>query len=191
MKILVVVLSLITFSINLWSQDKSNPIKREGFILGLSAGGGVISISDKGQENPFDKAQGGISLPNLKFGWMLSEHMAILGSFTGITYTFEGEDRSFDAFMPSVQYWIKDRWWLNGGVGLAMDFPAFYEDTDSEGEDFHFGCAAAISTGYEIHRKNNFAIDLQSKIHLGRVFMENDQHRDGAAFSLGIGFNWY
>ena len=135
--------------------------------------------------------QGGISLPNLKFGWMLNDRLALMATLPGMIYDFEDHDRSFEAFIPSLQYWVGDRWWVNGGMGLAMDFPAFYEVEDIKNEEWNFGFAVAVSTGYEIIQRGNFAIDLQSKIHLGRVFLDNDQHRDAAAFTVGIGFNWY
>lgn len=185
--LLMVVLILCTFS--LFSQNINKTVERKGFVIGLGLSGGVISISDSDQEIPFDDAQGGFSLPNLKLGWMLNERLAILATFPGMIYEYEGKDRSFDAFMPSVQYWVKDRWWINGGIGLAVDGPALYEDLD--GEDWNFGCAVAFSTGYEIVQKKKFTIDLQTQLHLGRVFLENDQHRDGVAFSVGLGFNWY
>ena len=67
------ILILLTFAtITAFGQDKdSKEIQRKGFVIGVGVGGGVISISDKGQENPFDEANGGISLPNLKIGFMV------------------------------------------------------------------------------------------------------------------------
>ncbi len=188
-KLLFVLFTLFTLSA--FGQGAEPAIEREGFVIGFGIGGGVISVSDSNQEVPFDKASGGISLPNLKIGWMLSERMALLATFPGMIYEYEGRDRSFEAFIPSLQYWPSSRWWVNGGIGLAMDFPAFYEVDDFKDEDWNFGCAVAAGTGYEIVQKKNFALDIQSKIHLGRAFLGNDQHRDGAAFTLGLGFNWY
>lgn len=183
---------LFTFcTLTTFAQNDENTIEREGFVIGFGIGGGVISISDSNQEVPFDKAEGGLSLPNLKIGWMLNNRLALLATFPGLIYEYEGDDRSFEAFIPSLQYWVKDRWWINGGVGLAMDLPAFYEVDNFKDEDWNFGCAVAISTGYELVQKKRYAFDLQSKIHMGRVFLDNDQHRDGVAFTIGLGFNWY
>ncbi len=190
MKNLIIII-LTCCTITAFSQDVDKPIQRKGFVFGVGLGGGVISISDSNQEVPFDEAQGGISLPNLKLGWMVNDRLAILATFPGLIYDYEGKDRSFEAFIPSVQYWVKDRWWVNGGIGLAMDMPAFYEVDDFKDEDFNFGCAVAVSTGYEIVQNKNFALDIQSKLHLGRAFLDNDQHRDGVAFTIGIGFTWY
>lgn len=188
--LLIIVLAFCTVSV--FGQDsESRSIERKGFLIGVGIGGGVISMSNSYQENPFDDAQGGISLPNLKLGWMVNDRLAVMATFPGMIYEYEGKDRSFEAFMPSVQYWVKDRWWINGGIGLAMDFPAFYDVDKSSDEDWNFGCAVAASTGYELVQKGKFALDIQTKLHLGRAFLENDEYRDGVAFTVGLGFNWY
>jgi hypothetical protein len=178
-------------AVSAFGQQFDNTVRREGFVIGIGVGGGVISIADSDAENPFDEAQGGISFPNLKIGAMLNERTALLVTFPGLMYEYEGKDRSFDAVMPTLQYWVSDRWWINGGIGLATDFPAFYEVDDFEDEDWNFGCAVAASTGYEIYQRDNFTIDLQSKVLMGQVSLDDDRHRDGVAFSVGIGFNWY
>ncbi len=187
--LLVIIFTFCTLAA--FGQYTTNSVEREGFVFGFSIGGGAISIADSDQENPFDEAQGAISLPNLKFGWMLNDRLALMATFHGLIYEYEGSDRSFDAITPSLQYWIKDRWWINGGFGLAIDGPALYEIDDLDEEDWNFGCAVVASTGYEMVQRRNFTIDLQTKVQLGRTFMEGDRHRDGAAFSVGIGFNWY
>ena len=122
---------------------------------------------------------------------MVNDQLAILATFPGMIYDYEGKDRSFESFIPSVQYWFKDRWWVNGGIGLAMDFPAFYEVEDFRDEEWNFGCAVAFSTGYELVQRKRYALDLQTKIHMGRTSLDNNQHRDGVAFTVGLGFNWY
>ena len=60
---------LLTFlSISAFGQNENNPIERKGFVFGVGIGGGVISIADSNDEVPFNEAQFGISLPNLKIG---------------------------------------------------------------------------------------------------------------------------
>lgn len=187
--ILIIVLTFCTLTV--FGQYDDTAMERKGFLIGFGIGGGVISISDRGQEVPFENAQGGISLPNLKLGWMLNDRLAILATLPGMIYDDKGKDRSFEAIIPSIQYWVRDRWWINGGVGVAMDFPAFYEVRDFRDEEWNFGCAVSVSTGYELVQRKRYALDLQTKLHLGRVFMGQDEHRDGVAFSVGLGFNWY
>lgn len=179
------------FSLAAYSQQFEGSVQREGFVIGFGVGAGVISIADSNAENQFDKANGSISFPDLKIGWMLNNRTALLATFPGLIYEYEGHDRSFESIIPSLQYWVTDRWWINGGIGLAIDAPAFYDYEKNVNDNWNFGCAVAASTGYEIYQNKNFTIDLQSRIHLGTVFLDNDLHRDAAAFSVGVGFNWY
>ena len=186
----LLIITFTFFTLSLAAQENSNTIQREGFVIGFGIGGGVISISDSDQEVPFDEAQGGGSFPNLKLGWMVNDRLAILGMYSGMSYDYQDKDRSFDALMPSVQYWVKDRWWVNAGAGLAMDFPALYED-NIEDEDWNFGGAVAFSSGYELVQKKNFALDLQTQLQMGWTKLDNDKERDAVLLSIGLGFNWY
>jgi hypothetical protein len=163
---------------------------RNGFIFEFSLGGGVISIEDSQGIQTFDKSQGAISFPELKFGYMLNDNLALTLSMPGMIYEFQNNDRHFGGFIPSVQYWVKDRWWIHGGMGLAIDSPALYDIKDNVNDDWNFGCAVMASTGYEIYKKKNLAVNIQSKLVLGRAFLENDMHRDAVTFNVGIGFSW-
>jgi hypothetical protein len=109
--ILIFLFICLTFS--LFAPINNSSIERKGFVFGIGIGGGAISIADSDAAVPFDKAQGGISLPNLKFGWMVNDQLAIPSRCVQIVDTFE------------------------------------------------------------------------------RHFLEDDGHRDAAAFTTGIGFNWY
>jgi len=173
-----------------FGQNETSEIERKGFLIGFGIGTGIISISDSDQEIPFDEAQRGGTFPNLKLGWMVNDRLAVLAQYSGMGYEYEDLNRSFDALMPSVQYWVKDHWWINAGAGLAMDFPAFYED-DIEDEDWNFGGAVSLSTGYEIVQNKNFALDLQTQLQMGFTNLDNDRERSAVILSVGLGFNWY
>ena len=173
--------------LNLLAQDRL--IERSGFIFGFSAGAGVVSLSDN--EAGFDTAEGGITFPTLKIGWMATDRIAIVAVMLGLIYNENQKDRSFESIIPSIHYWAGDRFWLSGGVGLGMDMPAFYEADDFHDGKWDFGFAATAALGYEIVQRKKFALDLQSRVHVGRIFTGEDQTRDGAAFSVGLGFNWY
>nr|WP_293295506.1 hypothetical protein [Allomuricauda sp.] len=164
--------------------------KRNGFIIEFAVGGGIISIEDSAGIQTFDKSQGTFVFPDLKLGHMLNENFAITVAMPGNIYEFQDNDRNFGGFIPSVQYWVKDRWWIHGGIGLAMDSPALYDIKEDINDDWNFGCAVMASTGYEIYKKRNFALNVQSKLVLGRVSLEGDAHRDAAIFNIGLGFSW-
>lgn len=182
---------LLMSTMSFAQNDSTNEttFQRDGFIFEIGLGGGVISIEDSEGIQTFDKSQGTFVFPDLKFGHMLNEKLAITVSLPGNIYEFQDNDRHFGGFIPSVQYWVKERWWIHGGIGLAIDGPALY-DINDENDDWNFGCAVMASSGYEFYKKKNFALNIQSKIVLGRAFLEGDAHRDAALFNVGLGFSW-
>ena len=180
-------LSSITYAQNTNSQTTT---QREGFIFEFVVGGGTISLEDSAGIQTFDTSQGTFVFPDLKFGYMLNEKLAITVSMSGNIYEFQDNDRNFGGFIPSVQYWVKDKWWIHGGFGLAIDSPALYDIKDDVNDDWNFGHAVMLSTGYEIYKKKNFALNVQSKLVLGRANLDGDAHRDAAIFNVGLGFSW-
>ena len=185
----LILMSTLSFAQNNSTLDSTS--KRDGFIFEFSLGGGVISIEDSEGLQTFDKSQGAISFPELKFGYMLNDKLALTLSMPGNIYEFQDYDRHFGGFIPSVQYWVKDRWWIHGGVGLAIDSPALYDIKDNVNDDWNFGCAVMASTGYEIYKKNSFALNVQSKLMMGRAFLDGDVHRDAVTFNIGLGLSWF
>ncbi|WP_040281701.1 hypothetical protein [Psychroserpens damuponensis] len=164
--------------------------QREGFIIEFVVGGGLISIEDSAGVQTFDKSQGTFVFPDLKLGYMLNKKLALTVSLPGNIYEFKDNDRHFGGFIPSVQYWVKDRWWIHGGIGLAIDSPALYDIKDDVNDNWNFGCTVMTSTGYEIYKKKNFALNVQSKLILGRTSLGGDAHRDAVIFNVGLGFSW-
>lgn len=181
-------MSNVTFAQN--TENLEQTTQRDGFIFEFGLGGGIISVEDSEGIQTFDKSKGGISFPELKFGYMLNERLAITAVMPGMIYEFQDYDRHFGGFIPSLQYWVKDRWWIHGGFGLAIDAPALYDIEDDVNDDWNFGCAVMASTGYEIYKKKNFALNVQSNLVLGRAFLDNDVERDAVIFNIGLGFSW-
>lgn len=181
--------SSITYAQNADSETTTTT-QRDGFIIEFSVGGGLISLEDSEGIQTFDKSQGTFVFPDLKLGYMLNEKLAITAAMPGNIYEFQYNDRHFGGFIPSVQYWVKDRWWIHGGIGLSIDSPALYDIQDNVNDDWNFGCAVMASSGYEIYKKKNFALNVQSKLVLGRASLEGDAHRDAVIFNVGLGFSW-
>jgi hypothetical protein len=179
--------SSITYAQNTNSETTT---QRDGFIVEFVVGGGIISIEDSAGIQTFDKAQGAFVFPDLKLGYMLNEKLAISVSMPGMIYEFQDNDRHFGGFIPGLQYWVKDRWWVHGGIGLAIDSPALYDIEDDVNDDWNFGCAVKASTGYEIYKKKNFALNLQANVLLGRAYLDGDAHRDAVTCNIGFGFSW-
>ncbi|WP_397445283.1 hypothetical protein [Polaribacter sp. R77954] len=176
------------------AQSNSIPersFQREGFMFEFAIGGGIISTEDSDGIQSFDEAQGAFSFPDLKFGYMLNNRLALTLSIPGMIYSVNDNDRHFGGFIPAIQYWVKDRWWIHGGAGLALDSPALYDIKNNVNDDWNTGIAVMASTGYDVYRKNNFALNVQSKLLLGGVNLNNGIDRDVVQFSVGIGFSWF
>ena len=194
MKIKLAALAFILISTMTMAQNNSmnkSTYQRDGFMFEFGIGGGVISIEDSQRIQTFEKSQGAFSFPEIKIGYLLNDKLAITVTMPGMIYEFQNNDRHFGGFIPSVQYWIKDRWWIHGGLGLAIDSPALYDIKDNINDDWNFGCAVMASTGYEVYSKKNFVLNIQSKLVMGRAFLDGDIHRDAVSFNLGFGFSWF
>ncbi len=185
---LTIALILVSFILEAQEKEVAN---RKGFVIGLGIGGGAISVSDADTSQDFDKGQGALTVPNLKIGLMLNKKIALLLNTSGMIYSYNDYDRSFETILPSIQYWMGENWWLNGGIGLAIDMPALYDIKDKMNDDFNLGCGIGLSSGYELYKKDNFALDFQLQTTLGRTFLKGDGYRDAATISIGVGFNWY
>ncbi|WP_348712747.1 hypothetical protein [Tenacibaculum sp. 190524A05c] len=163
---------------------------RDGFIFEFVVGGGIISLEDSSGIQTFDKSQGTFVFPDLKLGYMLNYRLAITISIPGNIYEFQDNDRNFAGFIPSLQYWIKDKWWIHGGFGLVIDSPALYDIKDNVNDNWNYGHAVMFSTGYEIYKKKNFALNVQSNLVMGRANLVGDTNRDAILFNVGLGFSW-
>lgn len=185
-----VAFALVSSTTYAQNTNSETTTQRDGFIFEFVVGGGIISIEDSAGIQTFDKSQGTFIFPDVKLGHMLNEKLAITLSLPGNIYEFQDNDRNFGGFIPSLQYWVKDRWWIHGGIGLAIDSPALYDIKEDVNDDWNFGCAVMVSTGYEFYKKKNFALNVQSKLVLGRASLDGDAHRDAVIFNVGIGFSW-
>ena len=93
--------SSITYAQN---ADPETTTQRDGFIFEFVVGGGIISTEDSAGIQTFDTSQGTFVFPDLKFGYMLNEKLALTVSLPGNIYEFQDNDRNFGGFIPSVQY---------------------------------------------------------------------------------------
>lgn len=170
---------------------QSEAPNKNGFFFGFALGASSLdlTLADLDSENST-----GLSLPNFKIGKMVSDKMALMIYLPGSIYEYEQSGRSrsrgFEAILPSAQFWVKDRFWLMGGVGLGLDAPAFFDIKDEEERNFNFGYAGAISAGYELVQKGSKTIDLQTRIHYGSIDTD-DGNLKGLTVSFLVGFNLY
>jgi len=178
-------------SLHAQAPDKK-PFERKGFVFGGAAGVSYIQVS--APVGLPDEKQTGMCFPNLKVGYMLTPRLALLMYLPRTSYVYKGDGRErgrgFESFIPSVQYWTNDRFWLIAGAGLDMDAPVFYDMKEKSERKFYFGPAAVAGAGYEFFRKGRIALDVQGQIHYGQAYAP-DHKVNSAAYSILVGLNWY
>lgn len=162
-------------------------ITGSGFLFGAAFGGGVSMIREHGHSQTYPR----VSIPNLKAGYVWSEKISFLLYLPTGASKKNGTTRAFEAFLPSVQYWVNDRWSLIGGIGLAMDIPAVWTVDFSNPKGFHFGPAVSGSLSYEWWRKNNVGLDVQWRILYGASHVGQNRPRHITACDLVVGITWY
>lgn len=190
MKKMILMVSVLIATVSL-AQDNST-IERKGFVTGVGLSSGSFHIKDSNSPNGLNKTERTIGIPDLKIGYMVNPRTAIILTSAGAIYELtESRDQSFQAFIPTLQYWAKDKLWVSGGFGIGMDSPAFYQIKDIDEPQFNFGYAYSFSTGYELIQRDHCALDIQAKFQGGRAELANGVNRDAVFFMVGLGFNWY
>jgi hypothetical protein len=166
---------------------------RSGWLLGLSVGGSIQELERDGVSLG---RRGGVSLPNLKVGRMVSENTALLVLLPGTLYPHDGDtgsprkrDRGFEGIVPSVQQWVGDRVWLLVGAGVGLDAPVFYDIKTEAERKYYFGRAAVGGFGVEVLQSRRRTLDLQTRAHLGAVTVADGVRQRGYAVSVLIGMN--
>lgn len=166
----------------------NKPFERKGFTFGMGVGAGSLSLNT----NDTCTTAFTFSVPNLKIGYILNPRLAIQLMLPGATYRYQGKDRGFEAMILGCQYWPVDRCWIQGGVGLTFDAPAFYTVSDADQAKFYSGFPAfTLATGYEIWRRGTCAFDIQYRFFYGKSELDAGVQRSGMSHVILFGVNWY
>ena len=182
-KILITMLGLVLAIAGFAQEDRS---ARKGFTFGGFVGMGLVHF---GEGNIANETQGLVSFPNLMAGYMINDRFGIFLKSVGHTYELEGRDRSFDSYVFSAQYWVADDW-LSGGYGPTMDIRAFYE-SERKSEGVNWGHGLLVAGGYEILQRKKWTLDLQARVHLAGVKLDDDSRRESSSFTLGVGVTFF
>jgi len=187
--IMVLVLFLIS-SISVFAQEKSD-ITRKGFVFGFSSGivNSNIKFPSKNQNNT------NLAL-NWKVGYMLNPKLALLLNGAVSIYEYDLSDRKrlrdFGGIFASSQYFVSNRIWVLGGIGIGTDAPVFY-DLEPENKvetEYYSGLGLVSSVGYEFFRRKKFTLDLQARINYGSVNLPIGK-TNGFTTALLLGINFY
>jgi hypothetical protein len=183
--ITLIVLTNYTFA---QTTTESRSSERNGFFIGVGIGAGSLTL----KTNDTTNISFSTTIPNIKVGYMVNKKLALFTLLPGANYKYNGKDRGFEAVIFGGQYWVKNNWWILGGIGFTFDAPAFYTVNDPQKASFYFGAPAiTFATGYEVWHKGNFSLDLQYRIFIGKSNLPNNSKREGVSNMLSVGFNWY
>ena len=180
----------LLFSTSTFSQNRTDIIRKE-FVLGFSTG-----IANSNLNFP-SKNQNSTNLAlNWKVGYMLNPKFAIVLNGAVSNYEYDLSDRKrlrdFGGVFASAQFFVKEKWWILGGVGVGTDAPVFY-DLKPENKvetKYYSGLGAVSSIGYEIFRRKNYSLDLQARINYSSVPLPIGK-TNGFTSAFLIGINFY
>jgi len=175
-------------------QAQNKPgVERKGIIFGTS-----IGLAHARQSFP-DKKQNDTDFAlDFKLGYMIKPTLAVLLTSNVSGYQYSGIGRSrkrdFGILAPSIQYWLNDRFWVLGGVGLGVDAPVFFDiedpETNPEEVAYHSGLGLIGSVGYECYQRGKFTLDLKARIGY-RNLQVTEGKTQGVSFGILVGLNFY
>jgi hypothetical protein len=180
-KLLTVAAVVLTWGIasNAAAQRGGGNVDREGFLIGFSVGGGSMSCG--GCQS---KAGPAVSF---QIGSMVTDKLAVMLDATGMAISesdidFGDVTTSNGVSTIALQYWVVDRFWIKGGVGIGTTRVSF--SGGDAASDSGLGLMGAA--GYELVQKGKFALDLQGRF-------ATTKHSDGHInqLTVSVGFNWY
>ena len=177
-------------SISASAQSQNEPT-RKGFVFGFSSG-----IANSHIKFPSKKQNNTNFALNWKVGYMLNPKLALLINGAVSVYEYDLSDRKrlrdFGGVFASAQYFMTDKFWALGGVGIGTDAPVFYDikPENTVETKYYSGLGLVSSVGYEIYRKNNFALDLQARINYTTVNLPIGK-TNGFTTAFLVGINFY
>ncbi len=195
MKINSIVLAIcaICFTQTINAQEASD-FQRKGILFGTSVGlaNSKLNFPDNSE------MQTDLGM-DLKVGYMLNPRLAILLTSNVSIYDYSGfgrdRKRDFGVLSPSIQYWLKDKLWILGGIGIGGDNPVFWDienpDIEPLETTYYSGLGLVASAGYELYQSNNnFTIDIKGRIMYRKVNLQ-EGNTIGISFGILVGINFY
>lgn len=193
--IFITTVLLFSIFINSAFAQEDNAIQRKGLVFGTSYGTGysILNFPDKNQ------SELGFAL-DVKLGYMIKPDLALLLATNVSIYDYSGfgrdRKRDFGILAPSVQYWVNDKIWVLGGVGLGGDNPVFWDinfenvDSDPLETKYYNGLGFVTALGYEFYQRKNMALDLKVKASYRNLEIQEGK-TNGISIALLVGINLY
>lgn len=195
MRIITFIFIICTFlpAQYLLGQENSS-IQRKGLVFGSSLGITNTSLKFPNKSENFSN----LGL-DLKIGYMINPKLAILLTSNVSIYDYSGfgrdRKRDFGVVSPSVQYWLSNKLWLLGGIGIGGDNPVFWDIRDPDADPletkYFSGLGVVTSIGYELFQLNrNLVVDIKARVLYRKVNLLEGS-TTGFSYGLLLGINFY
>ncbi len=187
-------ISCILLMVQFLHAQETIKVQRKGLIFGTSLG---VAYTNLVFPNKTEQATN-LGL-DIKIGFMLNPKTSILLSSNVSIYDYSGfgrdRKRDFGVLSPSVQYWLNNKLWLLGGVGLGGDNPVFWDIKNPEDDPletkYFSGVGLISSIGYELFQVNeHLVIDLKARLMYRKVELQEGK-TSGLSYGLLVGINFY
>ncbi len=155
-------------------------IQREGFVIGLSVGAGVLTNDSCDTCDSLEGLGGEFHL-----GWMINPSLALLLEGYGVSHTENNVTLSQNVGLVAAQYWISPKFWIKGGLGSGH-----LSLSNNRGEEFAVseeGAGGMLAAGYEVYQGRAFAVDLA--LRSAAVSYKESETVTQTAATIGV--NWY
>ena len=175
------------------AQENLN-IQRKGFVFGASAGIANSKVNFPNESDQFSD----LAL-DFKVGYMIKSDIAILLTSNVSIYAYSGfgrdRKRDFGVLAPTLQYWLRHKLWIQGGLGIGGDNPVFWDiknpDEDELETKYYSGLGLLTALGYEIYQsKNHFTLDIKLRTMYRKLKMQEGK-TSGFSYGILIGINFY
>lgn len=154
---------------------------RSGWNFGVGLGGGDISCEGGACDGVTEAA----SL-SLQVGNMVRPRLRVVGDIWVMIHSEDNFTLTHSIVTGGVQFWVINRLWLRGGIGLAQArarYDGLLVDVEDQTESV-LGVSGAI--GFEVYSKRTLAIDIEARG--GTGFYDDVRARNA---SLGAAITWY
>lgn len=175
-----------------YTQSKQD-VYRKGIVFGTA-----IGVSHSIHTFPNNKQNNTDLGLDFKVGYMIRPNIALLLSSNVSSYEYSGvgrdRKRDFGIVAPTVQYWLNNKFWVLGGVGLGVDAPIFWDiknvDVNKEETQYYTGLGVVTALGFDIYRRKNFTIDIKTRLTYRNVKLQEGR-ASGFSPAVLIGINFY
>lgn len=174
--------------------QENSSFEKKGFVIGTSFG--VSKTTLKFPEQSENHTDLGI---DLKIGYMIKSNLAVLliSNISIYDYSGFGRDRKrdFGVLAPSIQYWLRSKTWIQGGIGIGGDNPVFWDiknpDKNPLETKYYSGLGAMTAIGYELYQsKKTFTVDIKIRALYRKVELQEGR-TTGFSYGVQIGVNMY